>query len=80
MDWIPINTQQPEIKVIHEEYGFRNVEVMLDDDQIAKAEFQIWKGERGWMVELPDEVGFYAEENGMNKFSHPKIKMWRYLT
>jgi hypothetical protein len=30
------------------------------------------------MVELPDEVGFYAEENGMNKFGHPKIKMWRY--
>ena len=46
MDWIPINTQQPEIKVIHEEYGFRNVEVMLDDDQIANAEFQIWNGGR----------------------------------
>jgi hypothetical protein len=80
MDWISISTH-PEIKTVYEEYGFCNVDVMLDNDQIAKAEFQTWKGELGWLVDLPDdsdEQGFYAEEDGTSKFGHPKINMWRY--
>ena len=76
---ISITEQKPEITYIYEGYGFRKVEVLLDNNQIAKAEFQLWKGELGWLVDLPDEEGFYCEENGVSKFhSHPNIKMWRY--
>lgn len=79
--WNELNSF-PKITYTYESYGFITVDVLLEDESTATAEFSVWKGSNYWLVvaDTEDEAegSWYCEPNGDAGNGKPKILGWKY--